>query len=215
MKPGTRQVLRQDPRIARTLKTLGEALMALIVERGYDVLTVQDITDRANVSRTTFYLHFKDKDELLFETMKHIYDELTGHIKHQINDIRDIDDLASVTCDAPDFEHVAENADFYRMIFGKHGSAAFVQVVLNYLAKEVQKTLALDLSEQKDDLPVPLEFMAAYFAGAEIGIMNWWLQNDLRYPPEKMAQMQYWLSVGGILAVLNMMKPKESPAVLT
>ena len=54
--------------------------MDLIVERGYDGISIQDITDRANVSRTTFYLHFKDKDELLFTSMQAIYDGLLrGH----------------------------------------------------------------------------------------------------------------------------------------
>ena len=54
--------LKRDRRIERTHQLLSKALMDLIIERGYDSITIQDITDRANVSRTTFYLHFKDKD---------------------------------------------------------------------------------------------------------------------------------------------------------
>jgi AcrR family transcriptional regulator len=47
-----------------TQRLLGEILLKLITEKGYDKITVKDITDKANIDRTTFYLHFKDKDDL-------------------------------------------------------------------------------------------------------------------------------------------------------
>ncbi len=56
---------RLDRRVQRTRKLLRESMMALILEEGYDAISIQDITDKANLGRATFYLHFKDKDEVL------------------------------------------------------------------------------------------------------------------------------------------------------
>ena len=52
-----------DRRVQRTRELLQKALIALISERRYDAITIQDIVDRANVGRTTFYLHYSSKDE--------------------------------------------------------------------------------------------------------------------------------------------------------
>src|SRR5664279_2433284 len=115
-------LVKRDRRIERTRQLLSKALMDLIVERGYESITIQDITDRANVSRTTFYLHFKDKDELLFASMEKIYDGLvSGHKGLMPIDVTEAD-FESVTCNANDFEHVAEFADFYRAMLSKQGS---------------------------------------------------------------------------------------------
>src|SRR5215471_4694864 len=53
-----------DRRSERTRKLLQNALIDLIAERGYAAITIQAIVDRADVGRTTFYLHFRDKDDL-------------------------------------------------------------------------------------------------------------------------------------------------------
>src|SRR5579863_9077562 len=100
-----------DRRIQRTHELLREALMALIEERGYEPISIQDITDRANVSRTTFYLHFRDKDDLLFTTMEELYDNLVEHV--HIAPLREASDINGMV-DSSDFRHVAEYAKFYR-----------------------------------------------------------------------------------------------------
>src|SRR4051794_34863467 len=56
---------RPDRRVARSRRALKEALTDLILERGYESVTVQDVIDRADVGRSTFYAHFLDKDDLL------------------------------------------------------------------------------------------------------------------------------------------------------
>src|SRR5436189_198695 len=54
-----------DRRVQRTRQLLQDALLAMVIEKGYDATTVQDIIDRANVGRATFYAHFPDKQTLL------------------------------------------------------------------------------------------------------------------------------------------------------
>src|SRR5437867_5173407 len=67
-----------DRRIQRTRKTLHEALMALVLEGPYDSITVQQILDRANIGRSTFYTHFQDKDELLMWGTQHLRTTLSA-----------------------------------------------------------------------------------------------------------------------------------------
>ncbi len=168
---------RRDRRIERTHQLLSNALMELIVERGYDSITIQDITDRANVSRTTFYLHFKDKDELLFNSMQAIYDGLIsnhgGLMKGEISE----DDFDTLPCDASDFIHVAEYADFYRAMLSQQGSAVFILRVMSYLADMIKPTLIEKGGET--ELKMPPGLIAAFLAGAEVGVMKWWIEQDM------------------------------------
>src|SRR5690349_21251623 len=63
---------RADRRVQRTRRLLHEALLSLIHEKRYEVITVQEILDRADIGRSTFYMHFKDKDELLFSGLENV-----------------------------------------------------------------------------------------------------------------------------------------------
>ena len=65
-----------DRRVQRTRQLLNEALMALIVEKGYDAITVQNLIDRANLGRSTFYAHYQDKDDLLLSGMEEVVHSL-------------------------------------------------------------------------------------------------------------------------------------------
>src|SRR5664279_2590257 len=69
-----------DRRILRTRKALWEALIALIEEKDYSEITIQDIADRADVNRVTFYLHYRDKQDLLESSVEVIFNELTSKI---------------------------------------------------------------------------------------------------------------------------------------
>ncbi|MFN8447170.1 MAG: TetR/AcrR family transcriptional regulator [Anaerolineae bacterium] len=204
----TERIRKPDRRIERTHQLLSKALMELIIERGYESITIQDITDRANVSRTTFYLHFRDKDELLFASMQQIYDGLIsnhgGFMKGEFSE----DDFDTLQCDASDFVHVAEYADFYRVMLSKQGSAVFILRVMSYIAEAMKAGLTqkADGAEPK----IPLDLIAAFCAGAEVGVMKWWLEHDMRYSPEEMARMQAFLSSFGLRWALGQEQPETS-----
>src|SRR5579871_2834589 len=97
-----------DRRIARTKKLLGEALISLMLERDYDQITVQDITDRANLSRATFYLHYGDKEQLLLERLQQIYDGIAPEMGA-------LDPMTFYWNGAPPslvvFQHIADNRE--------------------------------------------------------------------------------------------------------
>ncbi|MBE0688765.1 MAG: TetR/AcrR family transcriptional regulator [Anaerolineae bacterium] len=104
---------RPDRRRERTKRQLSDALIALVLERGYDNIRIEDITERANLGRATFYLHFADKQELLLMTLQRVVDEVVT----QIGDLP----AAQMTPGAPTpaqiaFRHADANKALYRVI---------------------------------------------------------------------------------------------------
>ncbi len=177
---------KMDRRIQRTRHLLREALISLIKEKNYEEITVQDITERANVNRSTFYLHFKDKDELLYKSMVEVYDALAetmlANKKEQTGGLN-LDHLS----DAADFQHVADHAEFYKVILSEKGVASFVVRVRKYLARVFTEHI---LEMGVGSAPrFPLEAVGHFLAGAEIGLISWWLENGKKQSPEEMARM--------------------------
>lgn len=181
----TEGLARLDPRARRTRALLRDTLLALIVERQtYADITIKEIATRAELSRTTFYLHFKDVDDLLYETMRDLYMEIVE--KSQRKD-------GKTDPTAPhDFQHVAQYADLYRVLLGEKGSPAFVARVRGFLAQMMKDHMVNGIADdQLADLPQ--DMIAYYLAGAHIGIVDWWLRQDMPNTPEEMARFMWLL----------------------
>lgn len=190
-----------DRRIERTRQLLRDALMQLIVEtenedgKSYDAITIQDIADQANVARTTFYLHYKDKDELLFEGMREIYDGLLSVVDWGLENPAE---YMTRMGDPTDFLHVAQHADFYRVMLSEKGSASFLMRVRQYLADSLlEQVLRPVVSKMGWQPHVPLELLSYSMAGSLIGTMKWWLDNHMEMPPEEIAlRLEQFLYLG-------------------
>ncbi|MFN8530854.1 MAG: TetR/AcrR family transcriptional regulator [Anaerolineae bacterium] len=179
-----RTINKDDPRVQRTVKLLGDTLLSLVVEKGYEPVTIQDITDRANVSRTTFYLHFKDKDELLFECMREMYDDLARTM--QTIDFANREAALQQLRTPSDFEHVKRYFEFYKVMLSDKGSITFLLRVLTYLGEAGIEVFQASL-EGHATPRVPIPVIAYMSAGAEIGLMTWWVTQNMPYTPEAMA----------------------------
>lgn len=187
---------RIDRRQQKTRKLLHDALLALIQEKGYQDITLQDITDKANVARTTFYLHFRDKEDLLFQGMRDMYDDLMS--AHVSNIAKMENDESIYMEDAGDFAHVERFADFYRAMTSANGSAAFILNVFDYLAALFQKEGFRPTEAADSDRRVPHEMLAYATAGAEIGTMIWWLHhNRMQIDADRMSKLFYMMAVYG------------------
>jgi len=197
-----------DRRIQRTRQLLRDALLALIAEKGYHNITVQDVTDQANVARTTFYLHYKDIDDLLFSSMAAIYEELLVKWLERTPSILKPDDNPQGYGDTEDFEHVAAYESFYRAMMSENGSMKFMVRVQQYLTQAMERTLRLCVPEGVTPA-MPLDMLAAMLAGSEIGVMMWWIQNDMPYTPETMSRLCDRFSGPGVLAVLGIELEKK------
>jgi AcrR family transcriptional regulator len=191
MKTSEEQV---DLRVRRTHKLLWEALMAELSERAFEEITVTDICVRAMVHRTTFYKHYEDKYALLEQGMRQMYEALLaeGHVPP-----------SSFSVDDPPpyfirlFEHVAQHQHFYKLMLCGEGIGRFQKLVKDYVA-EVAETKVHEWTPANQHFAFPLAMQVQCFAGAVLGLLAWWLENDMPLAPRMMAH--YLLTLHGTLS---------------
>ena len=171
----------------------------MIVEKGYDAVTVQEIADRADLNRATFYLHFDGKEDLLVAGLEERFDELVSTM-NQVSAAEPV--WENPAHDLLLFRHVAENAAVYKALIGDRGLGWVMHRVIGYIAREVERELAQDMPPGMR-VAAPLPVVAHFTAGALFGLIAWWLANDLPYSPEEMARIADRLCVRGVLGVLE------------
>lgn len=174
-----------DPRVIRTRQMLREALIATIVEKGYDATNIQDITDRAGLRRATFYLHYRDKEELLMSMMRETLDDLMQKMEVDPANI-----LTAETQYAEEliaFQHASERADLYRAILSGKGAAEITRGIRDHIAARIREKCLTEHLEA--ELPVPVDVLANYLAAVKLNMIIWWLDKDMPYSAEQMAEM--------------------------
>jgi AcrR family transcriptional regulator len=167
-----------DRRIQRTQQLLGDALVALILERGYDALTIKDITDRANVAHATFYRHYKDKEELLRQRLEAV----VGEIQQLIEEPPLQDSEGYVI-----FKHAQENAALYRILLTSHGTTKVRVHVRHAIARYV--CIQCEPLQHENSSIIPVRVAANHVAGSLLNLIEWWLENEMPYPAHQMAQI--------------------------
>ena len=152
---------KQDRRVGRTRRTLHEALLALILERGWDEVSVQDVCARADVGRSTFYVHFADKEELLLSG----FDDLRLHLRAVA--ASGGDDVLGFS--AAMFQHAREHERLFRALVGKRTADVVHRRFVAVLSELLDEDLA-------DVVPVgPFRDAAVrYLAGAFWELLLWW-----------------------------------------
>jgi AcrR family transcriptional regulator len=176
-----------DPRVVRTRQQLRAALVSLIEERGFDALTVQDITDRAELNRATFYLHYRDKHDLLENSLRDAIDELMSDLGASPDEQRQLVGDESPRPIKAVFEHVAQHAQFYRVMLSAEGVPAFSAGVRDYMAEITLRWLTA-LQPHPRQSRVPLEIVASSLSWSLLGVLIWWLEHDRPHPPDYMAE---------------------------
>jgi AcrR family transcriptional regulator len=173
-----------DRRVQRTRALLQQALVALIQERGYAAITVQDITERADVGRTTFYLHYTSKEDLFMHCHVAIISAFHGelHAPHSRT--------ALLAPDAPPgmlvaYRHLAESRALLAPIFQGQESALIVRRIRDRSAAELEASLRAAFGAERS---VPLDIMSNMLAGAQLALLQWWLEQRRPHSPEVLAQ---------------------------
>src|SRR5512143_2387903 len=169
-----------DRRTQRTRQTLSQALIALIQEKRYEAITVQDICDRANVGRSTFYAHFQDKDALLASNFQQMLESLGGQVELRAGQF-----VFSV---APLFQHVQEHHHLYKALAWGGGFDVLLHAGQQQWRAHIETHLST-LLQQGRSPAIPSDVMTAYLAGPLHTLLLWWLDRQMPYPPERMDEM--------------------------
>jgi AcrR family transcriptional regulator len=170
-----------DRRVLRTRKLLQDALTTMMVEKGYEDTTVQDIIDRANVGRATFYAHFADKQTLLASRIEDLRAMLTQRQLQALalpGGVRERGLGFSLAM----LEHASSHRQLYHAIVNKESGAFVLQRIQRMLAD----LAAIDLKSLGfGRAPVRALLAAQFIAGAFMAVLRWWLDQGARIPPEE------------------------------
>jgi AcrR family transcriptional regulator len=169
---------KRDRRVERTQQLIRGALLSLIKEKGFEALTVQEIIDRANVGRATFYAHFDNKEDLLVSG----FDDLRASLKVRQRDAlsreRNVEDRVFAFSHEI-FSHTNEYREVFRAMVGKRSGAA-VQRLLHKLVVDLVREDVNKAVVRSENKTVPAEALVQFVAGALFGLLMWWLDGKMR-----------------------------------
>ncbi len=197
---------RHERRKQRTRRRLLDAARQVIVRLGYEATGVLDITEEADVSKATFYLHFKDKEDLTRTLILQGFDDLRAALQTAMQDAGPI---TALEASAPHlrktlrvmFQYAAENRDLFRIMLGRQASAELNMMALEYFTAVVRDLIAQHHDPDRP-LPYPPGLYASFVTGAAVRLGMWWIEDDHGYSPDDMAAIMQRLLSEGVFTVL-------------
>jgi len=188
--PPSRPGSRTQRRVARTKAAIEDAFVALVLERGYDRVAVEDITDRADLARATFYAHYPNKEAVQFSVFNRLTEDLVQRLGAQGGPWNVVHrDVISAA-----YEHAAEMPDLYRACLS---DARTRQAHLATLSRYAERNFRDRLAALGKQPRVPVPVMARAFVGAHVAILEAWLAGELEGDVEELASMVLDLLIYG------------------
>ncbi len=170
-----------DKRVQRTQQALRNALLDLIIERGYEKLSVQDILDRACVGRATFYLHYRSKEDLLRKGL----DGLRDHLMQEWQSASQWATVPRVPLgfSLGFFRHVDSHRRLYRAVVGRESGVIVDRHLRRVLADLVRSDLMA--LRKRTQLSIHDDLSLQYVVGALMSVVTWWLDRNIKLSPEQ------------------------------
>jgi AcrR family transcriptional regulator len=171
-----------DARVQRTRDALGDALIALMQEKAFDTITVQDVLDRAHVGRSTFYSHYTDKDDLLMSDVDEFYERVAmglsekGDTSDRVFPVKEF------------FSHIADAQPFVNALSSSGKMQENMELARAHFARGIERRLA----EVPRGQSIPESERAAIavaHAGALLSLMTWWIDRGMRQSPAEMDEL--------------------------
>lgn len=179
-----------DKRVKKTKEAVKEAFSALVQEKRYSLISVQDILDRAGVGRATFYKHFKTKEEVLCDICSDIFHHISSHSlsaesHHDFSEQTDFQHvLTHMLC------HLSEDKDFLKGVLGSEGKEVFWAELKTHSLSLFSSWLD---AERKERESVPKELLLNFLVSTLQECILWWMEKDCCPEPEKMAEYYFSL----------------------
>jgi AcrR family transcriptional regulator len=179
---------KNDRRSERTRQALHDALFDLMMEQGYDAITIKDIVERANVGRSTFYAHYANKDDLFVNQLDRLFEMLSQPVSQETSDENPFFPGLGL------FRHVQEQWKLYKILSWEPGFDLHIRRLQEAISGKIEQRLFA--SGQRFDVPVPI--IASFLAGSLLSVLKWWLDNKMAYSPAEMDEMFRKLALPGI-----------------
>jgi AcrR family transcriptional regulator len=163
-----------DRRVRRSRRAIRQALNALIAEKGYNAVTVSDILEVADVGRSTFYAHFRDKEDVLLSGFDDIRSALSQSPPGDESGVATAGEFLGPVRSV--FEHVGRYRQAWKPLVLKGGADVVVRIL-----RDASESLIRDyLTKQCGDAAseARIEATTQYLAGALMGLLTWWLDSE-------------------------------------
>jgi len=183
---------KEDRRSRRTRQLLGNALVDLMMEKHFEMITVQDILDRADVGRSTFYAHYPDKESLLMSQIEQVIHELEQYT----------DAHRGLLPSLELFRHVKEQRRLMQAFVWGRGA----EIITRDFQGQVSKIIEQNLRSMTGDaiaFSIPLPVVANFVAGTFLMLLRWWFDEDMQHTPEQMDEMFQKLVMPGIHGLIG------------
>lgn len=193
---------RQDRRVQRTQQLLRGALFELIQEKGFEGLSVQEIIDRANVGRATFYAHFDNKEDLLLSGFEGLRAGLRERQHEGLSRGSKIDERV-LAFSYEMFAHANEYRNVFQAMAGRHSGAMIQHLLYKLLVDLVRDDIKALLPHGGNVKSFPAEALVQFVAGGLFGLLKWWLDGKMRPSVEELNTLFRQLAIPAMKAALR------------
>jgi len=188
-----------DRRVQRTQQLLQTALISLIQEKGFEALSVQDIIDRANVGRATFYAHFDNKEDLLVSRLDGLRTSLQARQRLALLQASHTDDRM-FAYSREMFVHVNEHRAVFRSMVGKRSGAVIQQLFHKMLVDLVREDIKA-LTPRTVSNATPIEAVVQLIAGGLFGLVLWWVDGRVQLSIEEVDALFRRIAIPAVKAM--------------
>ena len=182
---------KKDQRVRRTRDRLGDALMELLVQKPFDDITVNDVLDRAGVSRSTFYTHYRDKTDLFLSDAEDFFEGMATALSRfgdKSERVAPVQELAA---------HIAEVRPFYNALVESGRMHDVMELGQGHFARGIEQRL----NEMPRARAIPTDRrggIAHGLAGSLFSLLTWWVQHGMTSPPGEMDKLFHRLVWNGV-----------------
>src|ERR1700733_13757277 len=196
MKREEKRRRKPDERIRRTQERLGKPLIAFIFEKPIDELTVQEVLDLAHVGRSTFYLHFRDKEDLLLSQLERFLETMSTVLSARKEQSHRVVPVAEM------FAHIGSQNKLYRALADSGRLHDFFDLAQGYFARGIERRLTE--SKRLSNLPQrEVAARACALAGSLLSLLRWWLDRGEKESPRAMDELFHRMVWNGVQSVSN------------
>ncbi|MCE5207553.1 MAG: TetR/AcrR family transcriptional regulator [Chloroflexi bacterium] len=201
-------IRKEDRRITRTRTALRRSFRDLVKEKGYEAVTIEEITERANLGRTTFYLHYRDKEDLFLE-------DFENKLFAQVENVsprpliqwfsKGEDNIVKAV-----FEMVLENADLFQALTKEQSNKVYYRfrdIHVKAVSKLIQESPAFQ--QRIQNVNFILDFILNYYSGALWACIVWWVEQGFKPGSEEMTDSFLTMFSPGLLVVISREKKPE------
>lgn len=180
-----------DRRIQRTRDRLGDAFLKLLLEKPFENITVQEVLDCAKVSRSTFYVHYRNKEDLFFSDVDEFLEGIAtmlsrrGESSNRVAPVREL------------FTHIVGMCQFYTAMVASGRMHNVLELGEGHFGRAIEKRLA-GLSDARGMTTERRAAVAHALAGSLLSLLSWWIKHGMRESPARMDDLYHSMVWTGV-----------------